>query len=48
MTIVDLTRREAMAEIIDYIEPFNNQKQRQDTLRNILPADYEMKSRKST
>ena len=41
------TRREAMADIIDYIEPFYNQKRRHYKLGNISPAEYEMKLRKS-
>ncbi len=41
------TRREAMADIIDYIEPFYNQKRRHYKLGNISPAAYEMKLLKS-
>jgi len=41
------TRREAMADIIDYIEPFYNQKRRHYKLGNISPVEYEMKLRKS-
>ena len=40
------TRREAMADIIDYIEPFYNQKRRHHNLGNISPAEYEMRLRK--
>lgn len=38
-----LTRHQAMADIIDYIEPFYNQKRRHYKLGNISPAEYEMK-----
>jgi len=41
------TRREAMADIIDYIEPFYNQKRRHYKLGNISPVEYEMKLLKS-
>ncbi len=41
------SRREAMADIIDYIEPFYNQKRRHYKLGNISPAEYEMKLLKS-
>lgn len=37
------TRHQAMADIIDYIEPFYNQKRRHYKLGNISPAQYEMK-----
>lgn len=37
------TRREAMADIVDYIEPFYNQKRRHYKLENISPATYDMK-----
>jgi putative transposase len=35
------TRHEAIADIIDYIEPFYNQKRRHSTLGNISPTEYE-------
>ncbi len=41
------TRNEAIADIIDYIEPFYNQKRRHYKLGNISPAEYEMKLLKS-
>lgn len=41
------TRREAMTDIIDYIEPFYNQKRRHYKLGNISPAEYEMRLLKS-
>lgn len=41
------TRSEAIADIIDYIEPFYNQKRRHYKLGNISPAEYEMKLLKS-
>ncbi len=37
------SRREAMAGIIDYIEPFYNQKRRHYKLGSISPAEYEMR-----
>lgn len=37
------TRHQAQADIIDYIEPFYNQKRRHLKLGNISPAEYEMK-----
>ncbi|NTS78927.1 IS3 family transposase [Catenovulum sp. SM1970] len=36
-----------MADIIEYIEPFNNQKRRHYKLGNISPAEYEIKLSKS-
>jgi putative transposase len=42
-----LTRHEAIADIIDYIEPFYNQKRRHYKLRNISPVEYEIDLRKS-
>jgi putative transposase len=36
-----------MADIIDYIEPFYNQKRQHYKLENIAPAEYEMKLLKS-
>nr|WP_284215733.1 IS3 family transposase [Agaribacter marinus] len=36
------TRQAAKADIIDYIEPFYNQKGRHATLGNISPAEYEL------
>ncbi|GLR71646.1 transposase [Agaribacter marinus] len=36
------TRQAAKADIIDYIEPFYNQKRRHATLGNISPAEYEL------
>lgn len=41
------TRQEAKADIIDYIEPFYNQKRRHQKLGNISPVEYEMKLMKS-
>jgi putative transposase len=41
------TRSEAIADIIEYIEPFYNQKRRHYKLGNISPAEYEMKLLKS-
>lgn len=41
------TRSQAMADIIDYIEPFYNQKRKHYKLGNISPAQYEMKLRKA-
>ncbi|GHE87939.1 IS3 family transposase [Thalassotalea profundi] len=41
------TRREAMADIIDYIEPFYNQKRGHYKLGNISAGAYEMKLLKS-
>lgn len=37
------TRHEAKADIIDYIEPFYNQRRRHYKLGNISPDEYEMK-----
>lgn len=37
------TRHQAQADIIDYIEPFYNQKRRHYKLGNISPVQYEMK-----
>ncbi|AYB68665.1 hypothetical protein D0898_27075 (plasmid) [Klebsiella pneumoniae] len=42
-----LTRHQAMADIIDYIEPFYNQKRKHDKLGNISPVQYEQKLLKS-
>ncbi|MCG9599312.1 IS3 family transposase [Vibrio sp. Isolate25] len=36
------TRQQAIADIIDYIEPFYNQKRRPYKLGNISPVQYEM------
>lgn len=41
------TMSEAIADIIDYIAPFYNQKCRHYKLGNISPAEYEMKLLKS-
>lgn len=41
------TRAQAIADIIDYIEPFYNQKRRHYKLGNISPAEYEMRLLKS-
>nr|WP_189377203.1 IS3 family transposase [Thalassotalea profundi] len=41
------TRREAMGDIIDYIEPFYNQERRHYKLGNISPVEYEMRLLKS-
>ncbi|MDO6710253.1 IS3 family transposase [Aliiglaciecola sp. 2_MG-2023] len=41
------TRHQAQADIIDYIEPFYNQKRRHHKLENISPVEYEMKLMKS-
>nr|WP_282098425.1 IS3 family transposase [Shewanella sp. MMG014] len=41
------TRQQAKADIIDYIEPFYNQKRRHHKLGNISPVEYEMKLMKS-
>jgi len=41
------TRSQAIADIINYIEPFYNQKRRHYKLGNISPAQYEMKLLKS-
>ena len=41
------TRRQAIADIIDYIEPFYNQKRRHYKLGNISPVEYERKLLKS-
>ena len=40
-------RREAMDDIIDYIEPFYNQKRQHDKLENISPVEHEMRLLKS-
>jgi putative transposase len=37
-----MTRSQAIADVIDYIEPFYNQKRRHYKLGNISPAQYEM------
>ena len=37
-----LTRNQAIADVMDYIEPFYNQKRRHYKLGNISPAQYEM------
>ena len=42
-----LTRHQAMADIIDYIEPFYNQKRKHYKLGNISPVQYEQKLLKS-
>ncbi|MPW31977.1 IS3 family transposase [Agarivorans sp. B2Z047] len=41
------TRSEAIVDIIDYIEPFYNQKRRHYKLGTISPVEYETKLRKS-
>ncbi|TOA43607.1 hypothetical protein CGK27_22770 [Vibrio parahaemolyticus] len=41
------TRQQAMADIIDYIEPFYNQKRRHYKLGNISPVQYEVNLLKS-
>ena len=41
------TRQQAMADIIDYIEPFYNQKRRHYKLGNISPNEYEVNLLKS-
>lgn len=41
------TRSQAIVDIIDYIEPFYNQKRRYYKLGNILPVDYEKELLKS-
>ena len=41
------TRREAMGDINDYIEPFYNPKRRHHKLGNISPVEYEMRLLKS-
>jgi len=42
-----LTRNEAIAGIIDYIEPFYNQNRHHYKLGNISPAEYEKRLQKS-
>lgn len=42
-----LTRQQAIADIIDYIEPFYNQKRRHSRLGNISPNEYERRYLKS-
>lgn len=42
-----LTRHQAMADIIDYIEPFYNKKRKHYKLGNISPVQYEQKLLKS-
>ncbi len=41
------SRQQAISDIIDYIEPFYNQKRRHYKLGNISPAQYEMELLKS-
>ncbi|HIF9061304.1 TPA: IS3 family transposase [Photobacterium damselae] len=41
------TRSQAIADIIDYIEPFYNQKRKHQKLDNISPVQYEMNLLKS-
>lgn len=42
-----LTRHQAMADIIEYIEPFYNQKRKHYKLGNISPVQFEQKLLKS-
>ena len=41
------TRSQAMADIIDYIKPFYNQKRKHYKLGNISPSQYEMNLQKA-
>ena len=41
------TRHQAIADIIDYIEPFYNQKRRHAKLENISPVQYEQRNLKT-
>ena len=41
------TRHQAIADIIDYIEPFYNQKRRHAKLGNISPVQYEQRNLKT-
>ncbi len=41
------TRHQAIADIIDYIEPFYNQKRRQTKLGNLSPEQYEQRKLKT-